>query len=195
MGVSRESEGVMRRRNGTRASVRSGDRVGWRRCQRTTREQCGAVPRSSPERHPEERVGGRANEECHPEERSDEGSSLPSSTRASRDVHYNAANVYHIYILASDSRRLYVGMTSDLVRRVWQHRVGALPGFTQRYRISRLVYFESTTDARAAVARERQVKAWTREKRLRLVESVNAGWTDLATTWFVDPMSAGGRAP
>ena len=103
--------------------------------------------------------------------------------------------MYHVYILAGHTRRLYVGRTRSLPRRVWQHRAGTFPGFTRRYRITRLVYFESTDNVRAAVARERQLKSWTREKRLRLVESVNAGWLDLAAAWFVDPTSPDTRAP
>jgi putative endonuclease len=92
--------------------------------------------------------------------------------------------VYYVYILASLSRRLYVGVTSDLHRRVWQHRNGAIPGFTTRYRIGRLVYYEAVDEPLSAIAREKQIKGWTREKRLRLVETSNAGWIDLAADWF-----------
>ena len=91
---------------------------------------------------------------------------------------------FYAYILASRSRRLYTGVTNDLHRRVWEHRTGAIPGFTQRYRIHRLVYFESTSDALAAIAREKEIKGWSREKRVRLIEQANAGWLDLAADWF-----------
>jgi putative endonuclease len=91
---------------------------------------------------------------------------------------------YYVYILASDSRVLYTGVTNDLQRRVYQHKTGMLPGFTKRYSVTRLVYFEMTTDVRAAIAREKAIKAWTRERRLRLFESVNAPWLDLAADWF-----------
>src|SRR5688500_155371 len=67
-------------------------------------------------------------------------------------------HVYYVYILASHSRRLYVGMTRDLLRRVAEHQAGTTPGFTRRYRIDRLVYFEHTHDVHAAIAREKQLK-------------------------------------
>jgi putative endonuclease len=89
-----------------------------------------------------------------------------------------------VYILASRTRVLYTGVTGDLVRRVWQHRVGAPGSFTSRYRICRLVYYEPHDDPRAAIARETRIKRWTREKRLRLIEAFNPGWDDLAADWF-----------
>lgn len=91
---------------------------------------------------------------------------------------------YYVYILASRSWVLYTGSTRDLVRRVHQHRLGLIPGFTKKYCITRLVYYEETPSARSAFDRERQVKGWTREKKIRLIESLNAGWLDLATDWF-----------
>jgi putative endonuclease len=89
-------------------------------------------------------------------------------------------DVYTVYILASLSRRLYIGITNDLSNRLAQHRTGKIPGFTQRYQITRLVHFEQTSDVRNAIAREKQLKGWSREKKLRLIESGNAGWLDLA---------------
>jgi len=80
--------------------------------------------------------------------------------------------VRHVYILASHSRVLYAGNTSDLQRRVYQHKHGLIAGFTRQYAVNRLVYFESTSHIRAAIARERQIKSWRREKKLRLIESV-----------------------
>jgi len=91
---------------------------------------------------------------------------------------------FYVYILASDSRVLYTGVNNDLHRRVYQHKTGTLPGFTKRYSVTRLVYFEVTSDVLAAIAREKAIKAWTRERRIRLVESVNAPWLDLAAGWF-----------
>jgi putative endonuclease len=91
---------------------------------------------------------------------------------------------FSVYILASTSRVLYTGVTRDLQRRVYQHRQGLVPGFTRRYRVDRLVYFEQTPSARAAFERERQLKKWSRAKKVRLIESVNAGWLDLAADWF-----------
>ena len=97
---------------------------------------------------------------------------------------------YYVYIMASHSRVLYIGTTCDLARRVYQHKAGLLKGFTSKYRITRLVYYEETPNSRGAVARERQIKGWVREKKLRLVESVNAGWVDLAEGWFHGPGEA-----
>ncbi|GLC27698.1 GIY-YIG nuclease family protein [Roseisolibacter agri] len=94
---------------------------------------------------------------------------------------------YYVYILASHSRALYTGVTNDLRRRVWQHRVGFYESHTKRYRINRLVHFETTDSARAAIAREKQIKAWTREKRMALVEQWNAGWLDLSAGWYGPP--------
>jgi putative endonuclease len=91
---------------------------------------------------------------------------------------------FFVYILASRSRVLYTGITRDLIRRIHQHREGLVPGFTSRYRVTRLVYFEETSSARVAFDREHQIKGWSREKKLRLIESVNAGWNDLAADWF-----------
>jgi putative endonuclease len=91
---------------------------------------------------------------------------------------------FFVYILSSRSRVLYTGVTRDLLRRVHQHRLGQIAGFTQRYHVNRLVYFEETASVRSAFERERQIKGWSREKKIRLVESVNAGWLDLARDWF-----------
>jgi putative endonuclease len=91
---------------------------------------------------------------------------------------------FYVYLVASRSRTIYVGMTSDLVRRVWEHRTGACRGFTARYRIHRLVYFEEYADARLATTREREIKGWSRARKLRLIEGKNAGWIDLAAEWF-----------
>ena len=76
------------------------------------------------------------------------------------------------------------GVTRDLLRRVHQHREGLIPGFTRRYRVTRLVYFEETSEARSAFARERQIKGWSRLKKVQLVELVNSGWVDLAEPWL-----------
>jgi putative endonuclease len=97
---------------------------------------------------------------------------------------YNPLMRFYVYILSSQSRVLYTGVTRDLLRRVYQHRHGLVPGFTSRYHIDRLVYFEETPSARSAFEREHQIKGWSRRKKLELVESVNAGWFDLAVDWF-----------
>lgn len=94
---------------------------------------------------------------------------------------------YYVYILASRTRRLYTGVTRNLSRRVWEHRSGAVSGHTARYAIDRLVYYEATENVAAAIAREKQIKAWARAKRVAVIESTNAGWIDLAEPWFAGP--------
>ncbi len=91
---------------------------------------------------------------------------------------------FFVYILASRSRVLYTGVTRDLIRRVHQHRNAEVPGFSRKYQVNSLVYFEETSSAISALEREREIKGWSREKKLRLIESVNAGWLDLAVDWF-----------
>jgi putative endonuclease len=91
---------------------------------------------------------------------------------------------FFVYILASHSRVLYTGVTRDLLRRAYQHRHAQIPGFIQDYHVNRLVYFEETPSARFAFDRERQIKGWSRQKKIGLVESTNAGWLDLAADWF-----------
>ena len=92
---------------------------------------------------------------------------------------------YYVYILASTSRRLYVGVTNDLRLRVWRHRQEE-HGFTARYHIHKLVYYETTTDVVAAITREKQIKGLLRAKKIALIESENGGWLDLARDWFQD---------
>ena len=77
---------------------------------------------------------------------------------------------YYVYILSSRSRNLYTGVTNNIFRRVWQHREGRGSEFTRRYRIHRLVYFERFESVRSAIAREKQIKAWTRAKRIALIQ-------------------------
>ncbi|MBZ5540651.1 MAG: GIY-YIG nuclease family protein [Acidobacteriia bacterium] len=87
---------------------------------------------------------------------------------------------YAIYILASRSRSLYTGVTDNLERRMIEHRQGLVPGFTTRYRVFRLVHFESFGHIQDAIAREKEIKGWRREKKIRLIECKNATWEDLA---------------
>ncbi len=88
---------------------------------------------------------------------------------------------YYVYIMASrPNGTLYVGMTSDLVRRVYEHRNGVVEGFTNRYQVHRLVYFEQTDDVRSAIQRERNLKSWNRDWKIALIEERNPGWHDLS---------------
>ena len=91
-----------------------------------------------------------------------------------------------VYILASRTQRLYVGVTSDLIRRVYEHKTHKIPGFTQRYNIDRLVYFERFDGPIEAIAREKQIKDYARVKKLAMIHSRNPEWNDLAEDWFVD---------
>jgi putative endonuclease len=86
---------------------------------------------------------------------------------------------FYVYILASKSHRLYVGVTNDLTHRLFQHRNGEVT-FTSKYRINRLVHVETTADVMAAIIREKQLKAWRRSKKINLIESANPTWMDLA---------------
>lgn len=88
---------------------------------------------------------------------------------------------YYVYIMASYRRVLYTGMTNNLERRVYEHKRNLLPGFTSKYRVNRLVYFEETPDVRAAIEREKQIKGWLRSKKIALIESANPDWHDLST--------------
>jgi putative endonuclease len=96
---------------------------------------------------------------------------------------------YYVYIMASHSRTLYVGLTNDLQRRVWQHKTGALEGFTRKYQVKQLVYFERTSDPNAAITREKQLKRWSRARKYRLIEEHNVGWRDLGANLEVIPQA------
>lgn len=87
---------------------------------------------------------------------------------------------YYTYIVASRSRVLYIGVTNDLARRVREHRQGLIAGFTSKYRVTRLVYFEEFADIRDAIAREKELKGWKRARKVTLIESRNPTWEDLA---------------
>jgi putative endonuclease len=87
---------------------------------------------------------------------------------------------YCVYMLASRPRgTLYIGLTGDLVRRVWEHRSGAVPGFTRRYGVGRLVWFEVFDDVTAAIQREKTLKHWLRAWKIALIERANPTWRDL----------------
>ncbi len=86
--------------------------------------------------------------------------------------------------MTNKSRTLYTGVTGKLERRVYQHKNKLVPGFTAKYNITRLVYYETTTDVRSAIAREKQIKGWLRARKIALIESVNPRWEDLSTEWY-----------
>ncbi len=94
---------------------------------------------------------------------------------------------YYVYIMASFNQVLYIGVTNDLQRRVYQHKNKTNPqSFTARYNVTRLVYFETFSDIRAAIAREKQLKAWRREKKIALFTVENPRWQDLSLDWVKD---------
>ncbi len=90
---------------------------------------------------------------------------------------------YFVYIATNGPKTLYTGVTNDLRRRMFEHRNSLISGFTSKYRIDRLVYFETTSDVRAAIAREKQVKGWRRERKIALIEGANPKWADLSKDW------------
>jgi putative endonuclease len=81
------------------------------------------------------------------------------------------------------SKTLYVGVTSNLEQRVQQHKQKLIPGFTAKYNITQLIYYEETSDVLTAIAREKTIKGWLRAKKIALIESANPKWLDLSTTW------------
>ena len=88
--------------------------------------------------------------------------------------------------MTNRSGTLYTGVTSDLERRVYQHQHKLIAGFTAKYNIDRLVYYEKTSDVNAAIGREKQIKGWLRRRKVALIESVNPGWRDLSAGWFAE---------
>ena len=90
---------------------------------------------------------------------------------------------FWVYIMSSRSRNLYTGMTNGLFDRVMQHKSGKIEGFTKRYRINRLVYYEEYKYVYNAIRREKQIKGLDRKKRIALIESMNPTWADLAEKW------------
>jgi putative endonuclease len=90
---------------------------------------------------------------------------------------------YWIYIIASRTGTLYIGMTNNLERRMWEHKTSHSVGFSQKYRCDRLVYCEGFDDVLKAIDREKPLKGWRREKKIALIESRNPRWEDLAEKW------------
>ena len=90
---------------------------------------------------------------------------------------------YYVYILSSNSGTLYTGMTNDLQRRLYQHKNKITPGFTSKYNVNKLVYFETFSNVRDAIDREKQIKGWKRYKKLALIRTMNPKWRDLSDDW------------
>jgi len=94
---------------------------------------------------------------------------------------------YYVYIMTNKKHGvLYTGVTNDLKRRVYEHQKKLIHGFTSKYNLTKLVYFDQTTDVTAAIAREKQIKGWLRIKKIALIESMNPEWQDLSEGWYAD---------
>ncbi len=92
-------------------------------------------------------------------------------------------NQYYVYIMTNGVRTLYIGMTNDLMRRVFEHKEKLVEGFTKKYNITMLVYYETTSEVQAAIAREKQLESWRRSKKIALIESSNPQWKDFSLEW------------
>ena len=90
----------------------------------------------------------------------------------------------YVYIMTNQSRTLYLGFTNNIRQRVRQHKEGLIDGFTSRYKLDTLVYFETFSDVTSVIAREKQIKRWRREKKLRLIVQENPDWRDLSDGWY-----------
>ncbi len=91
---------------------------------------------------------------------------------------------YFVYILSNwNNKVLYIGMTNNLERRLYEHKNKLIKGFTQKYNLDKLVYFEHTTDVNSAIQREKEIKKWRREKKNKLIETINPKWLDLSDEW------------
>lgn len=112
---------------------------------------------------------------CHPEPDGEGSAPLPSMKQ------------YFVYVMSNKSRRLYIGITSKLLKRIFQHKQKLIPGFTARYNFDMLVYFEEFGQVVNAINREKQLKGWTRAKKLTLILNENPDWVDLSAEWFDDP--------
>ena len=101
---------------------------------------------------------------------------------------------YYVYIMGSPGGVLYVGVTNDLEGRVWQHKNKVVDGFTKKYGCNELLYFEETTDVYAAIAREKQIKNWNRDKKEWLIRSKNPTWKNMSLKWYnQDPSNRPGE--
>ncbi|MBR4035528.1 MAG: GIY-YIG nuclease family protein [Oscillospiraceae bacterium] len=93
--------------------------------------------------------------------------------------------MYYVYILSNwNNQVIYIGVTNNLERRLYEHKNKLIEGFTKKYNVDKLVYFEQTTDVRAALEREKQIKGLRREKKNNIINSVNPDWNDLSSSWY-----------
>jgi putative endonuclease len=92
---------------------------------------------------------------------------------------------YYVYIMTNRSRTLYTGVTNDLMRRVYEHKNKLIKGFTSKYNIKYLVYYETTSSIYSAIEPEKQIKGWLRRKKIALIDSMNPEWKDLSEEWVI----------
>ena len=92
--------------------------------------------------------------------------------------------VFHVYVMTNEARQLFIGATSNLAQRVYEHKNGLVSLYCTRHNITRLVYFEEARSPQAAVAREQQIKGWLRKRKTDLIESINPTWQDMAQGWM-----------
>ncbi len=91
---------------------------------------------------------------------------------------------YYVYILTNNSGTLYVGVTNNLERRVYEHKHDLVDGFAKRYKLDRLVFYDVAPDAQSAIMREKQIKGWVRRKKIELIQGFNPRWKNLAQEWY-----------
>ncbi|HEY4759462.1 MAG TPA: GIY-YIG nuclease family protein [Thermoguttaceae bacterium] len=91
---------------------------------------------------------------------------------------------YYVYIMTNKSRTLYTGVTNDLERRVYEHKHKVVKGFTSKYKITKLVWFDTFPDIEQAIESEKRIKGWLRSKKIALIESCNQNWDDLSQGWY-----------
>jgi putative endonuclease len=96
---------------------------------------------------------------------------------------------FYVYILSSLSGTLYTGVTNNIEQRVFQHKHKLVNGFTKKYNVDRLVYYEETQDINVAIAREKEIKGWRRSKKIALIKSMNPKCEDLAEDWFEEDLN------
>ena len=95
--------------------------------------------------------------------------------------------MYYVYMLTNwNNKVLYTGITNNLERRVYEHKNKLVEGFTAKYNVNKLVYFDYTSDVSSAIAREKEIKGWTRQKKNELIQSINPEWKDLSELWRED---------
>ncbi len=94
------------------------------------------------------------------------------------------SRTYYVYMMASNSKVIYTGMTNDLEKRVFQHKGKLIPGFSNKYNTYKLVWFDETDDVVTAIEYEKKIKGWLRNKKIALIEETNLNWNDISKDWF-----------